>query len=113
MTNMGENGIRLSGGQKQRIALARVMLRNPNVIILDESTSALEYNSEQNINEIINSLYKDKTVIIIAHRLSEILECDKVVVVDDGEIVGQGTHKQLLENNAIYSTLFKDQFEAI
>lgn len=111
-TIIGERGIKLSGGQKQRLAIARTLLSNTDIIIFDEATSALDYESEKMIHKTIEDLYKEKTIIIIAHRLSSILLADKVVVMDNGKIVGDGKSDELLGNNEFYYRLFKEQYNA-
>ena len=109
-TQIGERGVLLSGGQKQRIAIARAFLKNAPIVILDEATSALDNKSEAVVQEAINNLMKDRTVFIIAHRLSTVHNADKIVVVNYGEIVESGTHKELLaKENGIYASLYKTQ----
>jgi ABC-type multidrug transport system fused ATPase/permease subunit len=108
-TIIGEKGIKLSGGQRQRMAIAQMLLKNPPLIILDESTSSLDYNSEQLINKSIEELSRDRTVIIIAHRLSSITYADKVIVMDAGRIVDIGTHSELLDRCEVYNALYKVQ----
>ena len=106
---VGERGVKLSGGQRQRIAIARVLLKNPPILILDEATSALDSEVEAEIQESLYSLMQDKTVIAIAHRLSTIAKMDRLIIMDGGKIVEQGTHDELLENNGLYSELWKRQ----
>ncbi len=109
-TQIGERGVLLSGGQKQRIAIARAFLKNAPIVILDEATSALDNKSEAVVQEAINNLMKDRTVFIIAHRLSTVHNADKIVVINYGEIVESGTHKELLaKENGIYASLYKTQ----
>lgn len=109
-TVIGENGMNLSGGQIQRLAIARVLLKNPRILIFDEATSSLDYESENAIRGSMNNICKGRTSIIIAHRLSTILESDRVIVLDDGEIVSSGYHNELLESCGTYRKLFKEQY---
>jgi ABC-type multidrug transport system fused ATPase/permease subunit len=111
-TIIGERGIKLSGGQKQRLAIARTLLSKTDVIVFDEATSALDYESEKVIHRTIEELCAEKTIIIIAHRLSSILLADKVIVMDKGEVVGTGNNNELLGKNKVYDKLFKEQYNA-
>ena len=104
-TRIGERGTRLSGGQRQRIAIARAVLRNPPILILDEATSALDNTSEKIVQEALDRLLRERTSIVIAHRLSTIEHADRIVVLEGGRIVGQGTHAELLATNAAYQRL--------
>ncbi len=100
----------LSGGQKQRIAIARAFLKNAPIVILDEATSALDNKSEAVVQKAIDNLMKDRTVFIVAHRLSTVRNADRIVVVNYGEIVESGTHQELLEKeNGVYASLYKSQ----
>jgi ABC transporter fused permease/ATP-binding protein len=111
-TVVGERGIKLSGGQRQRIAIARAILRNPSILILDEATSSLDSESEKLVQEAMDELMKDRTTIIIAHRLATIRKADKILVVENGQIVEQGSHEDLtLQENGLYAHLIKLQFE--
>ena len=111
-TQIGERGVLLSGGQKQRIAIARAFLKDAPIVILDEATSALDNKSEAVVQEAINNLMKDRTVFIIAHRLSTVRNADKIVVVNYGEIVETGTHDELVDKeNGIYASLYKTQLK--
>lgn len=111
-TQIGERGVLLSGGQKQRIAIARAFVKNAPVVILDEATSALDNKSEAVVQQAIDNLMKDRTVFIIAHRLSTVRNADKIVVVNYGEIVEMGTHEELLEKeNSVYASLYKTQIK--
>jgi len=110
-TIVGERGVKLSGGQKQRIAIARVFLKNPPILILDEATSSLDNATELAIQKSIEDLAKDRTTIIIAHRLSTIKNADEIIVLTDDGIKERGTHDKLIEINGIYSELYKAQFK--
>ena len=106
---VGERGVKLSGGQKQRIAIARVILKNAPILLLDEATSALDSGVEAIIQESLDILMKGKTVIAIAHRLSTIAAMDRLIVFDEGKIIEQGTHQELLRKNGIYTKLWGHQ----
>ena len=108
-TEVGERGVKLSGGQKQRISIARIFLNNPPIIILDEATSALDLESESIIQDALNILSKDRTTLIVAHRLSTITHADKIVVIENGEVVESGTHQELLAKKGAYEHLYSIQ----
>ncbi|WP_171229384.1 ABC transporter ATP-binding protein [Ruegeria sp. HKCCA4008] len=110
-TQVGENGTFLSGGQKQRIAIARAILRNSEILLLDEATSALDAESESLVKKALDTLTKDVTVVVIAHRLSTVLEADKIIVVQDGSIVEQGNLDELMKKNGSFRNLFDQQFK--
>ena len=110
-TMIGENGVRLSGGEKQRISIARAILKNAPIILLDEATSSLDVDTEHKIQQAIAYLTKNKTTIIIAHRLSTIFGADKIFVVDQGKIVDEGTHLELLKNSLIYQDFYNKQLK--
>lgn len=108
-TKVGERGVKLSGGQKQRVSIARVFLKNPPLLILDEATSALDLESEHFIQEALEKLANERTTFIIAHRLSTITHADKIVLIEDGKVVEQGTHQELMEKKEHYYKLFQIQ----
>jgi ATP-binding cassette subfamily B protein len=109
-TYVGERGIKLSGGERQRVAIARAIVKNAPILILDEATSSLDSNSEMLIQDALNNLMQDKTVIVIAHRLSTIQKMDRIIVVDDGKIIEQGSHSELLaKENSLYKKLWELQ----
>ena len=111
-TEVGERGVRLSGGQKQRVAIARALLKDPRILVLDEATSALDAESEHLVQEALDHLMKGRTTLIIAHRLSTVRDADRVVVLDRGQIVEQGTHDELLHRDGLYRRLVERQFGA-
>lgn len=109
-TQVGENGAFLSGGQKQRLAIARAILRKAEILLLDEATSALDAESESLVKEALDRLTQDVTTVVIAHRLSTVLEADKIMVVQDGEVIEQGDMQRLMEHNGTFRKLFDQQF---
>jgi len=111
-TLIGERGVKLSGGQRQRLAIARAVLKNPPLLILDEATSSLDTQSELLVQQAIERLMKNRTSFVIAHRLSTILNADRILVLDKGEIIQQGTHNELIEQTGLYRKLYKMQFRA-
>ena len=111
-TVVGERGHKLSGGERQRIAIARVLLKDPRILILDEATSSLDSTSEHLIREALVPLMRGRTSLVVAHRLSTVLRADVINVVDEGRIVESGTHVELLKHNGLYASLYKAQFFA-
>jgi len=109
-TVVGERGYRLSGGEKQRIALARVILKDPRILVLDEATSSLDSESEALIQEALKRVMAKRTSIVIAHRLSTILAADQILVIDRGQVLERGTHRELLAQKGLYAHLYKTQF---
>ena len=105
-TIIGEGGVNLSGGQKQRLAIARTLLINTKIILFDEATSALDNESQEYIKKTIDNLVKDHTIIIVAHRLSTIVDADIINVIDKGKLVASGTHKKLLKESDVYNNLY-------
>ncbi|OGV70821.1 MAG: hypothetical protein A3K19_26895 [Lentisphaerae bacterium RIFOXYB12_FULL_65_16] len=110
-TLIGERGVKLSGGQKQRVSLARAILRDPKVLVLDEATSSLDSESEALIQEALKRILKDRTTLVIAHRLSTVMDADKIIVIDQGRIVEEGKHSELLERKGKYCEMFTKQME--
>ena len=108
-TLVGEGGVNLSGGEAQRIAIARALLMKSKIILFDEATSALDNETQANIQKAINNISDEYTMIIIAHRLSTIKDCNKIIVIDDGKVVGEGNHKELYKSNEIYRTLYENE----
>jgi subfamily B ATP-binding cassette protein MsbA len=110
-TMIGEKGVRLSGGQRQRISIARAILKNPSILILYEATSSLDTESEYLVQKAIDNLLADRTVLVIAHRLTTVENADTIVVMEDGQIVDVGAHKDLLKKDGLYTRLYKKQFK--
>ena len=111
-TFLGERGVRLSGGQRQRIAIARAMLKNAPLMLLDEATSALDAESERMVQAALESAMRDRTTLVIAHRLATVQQADRIVVIDQGRLVEQGTHAALVQANGLYARLAALQFKS-
>lgn len=111
-SRLGENGVMLSGGQKQRFAISRILLKNSKIIILDEATSALDNENQSKIIDVIDSLKKNHTIIVVAHRLSSIVDLDKIIVIDQGRVIGEGTHAQLMNSCPLYKELYTKEEQA-
>ena len=106
---VGERGLKLSGGEKQRVAIARTLLKGPPILILDEATSALDSRTEAAIQETLNDVTRQRTSLVIAHRLSTVVDADQIVVLDEGQVAERGTHAQLLRKNGLYAEMWARQ----
>ena len=112
-TNIGEKGIRLSQGEKQRLTIARVLLKNPPFVILDEATASVDTITERKIQEALDRLVQERTVLVIAHRLSTVRRADKIVVMEQGQIIESGSHEALIDQGGHYSNLWRHQSDLI
>jgi ABC-type transport system involved in Fe-S cluster assembly fused permease/ATPase subunit len=112
-TMVGERGLKLSGGEKQRVAIARTILKNPRILILDEATSALDTRTEQEIQQALRTVARDRTSLVIAHRLSTVVEADEIIVLRAGEVAERGNHATLIAANGLYAEMWRRQSEAL
>jgi ABC-type multidrug transport system fused ATPase/permease subunit len=110
-TILGENGVKISGGQAQRIAIARALILNPSILIIDDGASALDAKTEKLIQDAIKDILKTRTTLITTHRLAIIAEADKILILDKGQLVGFGSHEELIHNNDYYRNLFEEHYE--
>jgi ATP-binding cassette subfamily B protein len=108
-TLIGQRGVNLSGGQKQRIAIARALIKKPAILILDDSTSAVDVTTEASIQEALRTMMKQTTCFVIAQRITTVLEADKILVLDNGKIVDAGTHRELLQSSPVYQDIYHSQ----
>jgi subfamily B ATP-binding cassette protein MsbA len=110
-TDIGQNGAKLSGGQRQRLAIARAIAKDSPILILDEATSSLDSDTEKQVQKALDNMQKDRTTIVIAHRLSTVQNADRIIVLESGKIVEQGKHLELIELKGVYANLYNQQFD--
>ena len=111
-TMISQNGTSISGGQKQRIAISRGILKKGEILIMDDSTSALDFRTERKLLDSLNEMYPDMTKVIVAQRITSIINADRILVMDKGRIIGQGRHEELLKNNKIYLDIYNSQLQS-
>jgi ATP-binding cassette subfamily B protein len=111
-TKVGERGLKLSGGEKQRVAIARTILKGPSILLFDEATSALDTHTEREIQQSLREVSRDRTTLVIAHRLSTVVDADEIIVLEAGQIVERGRHAELLEADGTYAAMWRRQQEA-
>ena len=112
-TIVGERGLKLSGGEKQRVAIARALLKNPKIFIFDEATSALDTKTEKSIEKSLKKLSNNNTTLVIAHRLSTVIDADKIIVLDNGQVKEEGSHIELLNKKGLYAEMWQRQQELV
>jgi ATP-binding cassette subfamily B protein len=112
-TMVGERGLKLSGGEKQRVAIARTILKDPRILVLDEATSALDTRTEQEIQAALNRVSADRTTLVIAHRLSTVVDADEIIVLQDGMVVERGSHAALIAHGGLYAGMWQRQAQAV
>ena len=111
-TLVGESGVTLSGGQRQRLAIARALVKKTEIILFDEATSALDNETQKSIQQAINNMKKEYTILIIAHRLSTVINADRIILIDDGKIVAEGPHEELMKKSSEYKKLYENDMES-
>jgi ATP-binding cassette subfamily B protein len=112
-TRVGERGLKLSGGEKQRVAIARTLLKDPRILVLDEATSALDTRTEQEIQSALRDAARGRTTLVIAHRLSTVVDAEEIIVLQEGEVAERGTHAGLIAQDGLYAAMWRRQSEAV